>query len=449
MLRERVIPTLLWIAVLVAMLCSVSKAHAGAFSVKCTYSHTLPDDSIVHYGQPGVTMVHEFFGNTKTDAYSTSDTLLTNKVTTCDQAADISAYWVPQLKRAAGIVTPDFAKTYYKNDQPVVPLSAIPAGLEMLAGDHMSTGPKPQINYLCRGSNYTTIAPTNCPVVTDSKGTYSQLDISIHFPDCWDGVTLRPSAPTFKNNMTYRNSDGTCPAAFPVKIPELQVNVQYSLGQNPDLSTAQLSMDPMMMNGTLTPEWGSLYTAHADFINGWKADVMQSYAINNCANNTRDCGDGIPTYYPAASANVALTSTGLYTAAGPSLQLAPGDTVFVKVPVPSNLSDYPWTKVYFQVQGKNVTDANTLSIAIYSATTTWNETDRLPHAADCSSTKAGSMTFNANDTASQGGDVTNSAKSVIAAGGAEIGLCLKNTTADTVVMHSREATVFPPALYIR
>jgi hypothetical protein len=51
-------------------------------------------------------MVHDFFGNTGADAYSTYYSLNNNKVTTCDVAADLSSYWVPQLKRASGIVVP-------------------------------------------------------------------------------------------------------------------------------------------------------------------------------------------------------------------------------------------------------------------------------------------------------------------------------------------------------
>jgi hypothetical protein len=98
-------------------------AYAGGqFNVQCAYSHTLPDDTIIYPGQPGRAMVHDFFGNTGADAYSTYYSLNNNKVTTCDVAADLSSYWVPQLKRASGIVVPDYQKTYYKNDQPVVPL---------------------------------------------------------------------------------------------------------------------------------------------------------------------------------------------------------------------------------------------------------------------------------------------------------------------------------------
>ncbi|OTP75825.1 putative secreted protein [Caballeronia sordidicola] len=119
--------------------------NARGFDVQCNYSHTLPDDAIVYPGKPGEAMVHEFFGNPNANAYTTYDSLNNNKVTTCNSAADVSAYWAPQLKRKSGIVFPTYQKTYYLNDQPVVPVQPIPPGLEMLAGDHMGTGPNPRV----------------------------------------------------------------------------------------------------------------------------------------------------------------------------------------------------------------------------------------------------------------------------------------------------------------
>ena len=250
-----------------------SAAHASGFDVHCTYSHTLPDDPIVYPGKPGEAMVHDFFGNTGTNAASTYDSLNNNKATTCDAKADISAYWAPQLKRDSGLVTPTYHKTYYLNEQPVVPVHPIPPGLEMLAGNHMGTSPNPHIEFLCTGSSgYSTTAPTNCP--SSTPGGSSQLNISVHFPDCWDGKTLVPvlgtdrakrmtslmKAASGNLNVAYRNTDGTCPAAYPVKIPELQMNLTYDLGTDPSMGSAQLSLDPVLENGQWVPQWGSIYT---------------------------------------------------------------------------------------------------------------------------------------------------------------------------------------------
>jgi hypothetical protein len=419
-------------------------AQAGEiFNAKCTYSHTLPDDSIVHYGQPGVAMVHDFFGNTGTDAYSDYSTLNANKVTTCESPADLSAYWVPQLKRASGIVVPDFTKTYYVNDNPVVPLQPIPAGLEMLAGDHMGTAPNPNVLFFCQGTGYSHTAPTSCPV-NGSSG--AQLDISVHFPDCWDGSHLKPDYATHFNNVTYRQSDGTCPAGYPVRIPQLQLNVQYSLGQDPDLSTAQLSMDPMLENGSEVPMWGSLYTAHADFISAWKTDTML-YGIELCGNANVDCGNKLPTYYSQAIADASSNASGTVTANAPTLTLGPGDTVFLKIPTPARTTEYPWTHAYLQTQGQNTTDTAAIMLNLYAATTEWNETSTLPQAADCSKQSIGGIYLD-NENIRRLNDVTSYVKSEIAAADPMIGVCIRNTTGRTVVFSSREG-VFTPALFLQ
>jgi Domain of unknown function (DUF1996) len=177
-------------------------------------------------------------------------------------------------------------------------------------------------------------------------------------------------------NVAYRNTDGTCPATYPVKIPELQLNVQYSLGQDPDLSTAQLSMDPVLTNGQWMPQWGSLYTAHGDFINAWKPDIMQ-YLVDTCMNKGvvqgYTCDKNIPTYYSKASADVRLDSRGVAYPTDTTLVLAPGDLVFMKFPTPTNLNDYPYATSSLQTLGQNVTDGTAITVWLYTASVAWDD----------------------------------------------------------------------------
>ncbi|WP_168792476.1 DUF1996 domain-containing protein [Paraburkholderia aromaticivorans] len=419
----------------------------GQFNVQCAYSHTLPDDAIVYPGQRGRAMVHDFFGNTGADAYSTYYSLNDNKVTTCDVAADLSSYWVPQLKRASGIVVPGYQKTYYKNDRPVVSLQTIPAGLEMLAGDHHSSVPKPQINYLCRGGSYTQIAPANCPVVTDSSGTYSQFNISVHFPDCWDGRTLVPNMASQITNMAYRQTDGKCPAAYPVKIPELQLNVAYDLGQDPDLSTAQLSMDPILVNGTWVPQWGSLYTAHADFINAWKTDSLQ-YAVDNCSNVNIACSNSIPTYYSKASADVWTNGGGVVHASDSTMTSNAESTVLIKFPTPANLKDYPYAASYLQTLAQNVTDTSAVMLDIYAASTNWDDVANLPTAAACNTNQRIGSIYLDSRLQPRINDITRYVASQVAAGSSQIGVCIRNATGRTIQISSRDGTR-TPALFMK
>ncbi len=452
-------------AVCLVFMLFMPAAHAASqFNVKCSFDHTLPDDPIIHPGAPGQAMLHDFFGNTGTDAYSTYSSLNSNKVTSCDASSDPSAYWVPSLKRASGTIVPSYQKTYYKNDQPVVTVSPIPAGLEMLAGNHMGTQPNPHVNFLCRGMNYTTTAPTNCRVYTDSTGTYSQLDISVHFPDCWDGKTLAPvlgitpakmdrslmAAANGQLNVAYRNSDGICPSGYPVKIPELQLNAAYALGQDPDLSTAQLSLDPVLVNGQWVQQWGSLYTAHGDFIGVWKADIMK-YLIDTCMNQTglpgSTCDNNIPTYYSAATANVQLDSSGTPQPQGTTLVSAPGNVVLMKFPMPSNLNDYPYAHSYVQTLGGNITSSSSAYLNLYAATTSWDDNTQLPTNASCTTQSIGAIYLN-NVMQVRTNDISSYIASQKAAGATQIGVCIRNTTTSTVSFSSRTGN-WIPALYLK
>ena len=72
---RRFVPALLSVAlVLVVVPAAVPAAHAksdGKFLAVCGYSHSRPDDPIVRPRQPGRSHLHDFLGNTTTNAFST------------------------------------------------------------------------------------------------------------------------------------------------------------------------------------------------------------------------------------------------------------------------------------------------------------------------------------------------------------------------------------------
>ena len=125
-----------------ALLLTMQAAHAGPQAhVVCSYSHTLGDDAIMMFGMPNEAMLHDFFGNVHTDAYSSRESLRAQEKTTCDNKADSSAYWAPSLKLPDGtVVKPAYQKTYYQaSNVDAWPLHPFPAGLSLLAGDHHGT----------------------------------------------------------------------------------------------------------------------------------------------------------------------------------------------------------------------------------------------------------------------------------------------------------------------
>ncbi|BAN25071.1 putative exported protein [Caballeronia insecticola] len=389
-------------------------------------------------------MQHDFFGNKTTDAYSDLAKLNLNKATTCNVTADASAYWAPQLKRAAGIVVPDFQKTYYRKDTALPLVTAIPQGLEMLAGDHHGTAANPAVSFFCANKGYTGDPPTSCPVVNGN----AQLDIVVYFPDCWDGEHIKPDFSAGVQNMTYHNKDGSCPEAYPIKIQQLEMNIQYTLGNNGDLNGAQLSMDPIMVNGVLTPQWGSLYTAHADFINAWKPDSMQ-YATDVCSNNgDTACSNNIPTYYSPATADTWLDAAGTPHNGDQKLRVGPGDIIFMKFPTPTNTTEYPYASAGVQTQGGNVSNSSAVYLYVFAAATNWDDANTPPTVSACTSQSVGAIYLdNVNQLRVNG--IDSYVKQQIASKAPETAICIKNNTSNVVEFNSREMKTGVPALFLK
>ncbi|WP_330984558.1 MULTISPECIES: DUF7594 domain-containing protein [Enterobacterales] len=268
-------------------------AQAGPQAqVDCSYSHTLGDDPIMMFGKPNQAMIHDFYGNEHTDAWSDYVSLRTKSETTCDNQADATGYWTPALRLPSGeVVHPAYQKTYYQATSTVNnPLTAFPPGLQLLAGNHHGSSPNPYVNFLCaNGKGYTHEVGEVCGL--RSTGDAVQFNIAIQFPDCWDGTTLAPMKGM--PNAVY-DVDGTCPANYPVKIPTVNLNAAWVLPQITSLDTAQvsLSMDPIMEGNQRIEQWGSLYTAHADFMNGW-APRAAEFMVSQCMNLDMDCGTNV------------------------------------------------------------------------------------------------------------------------------------------------------------
>jgi Domain of unknown function (DUF1996) len=236
------------------------------FITKCTFTHTLSDDPIVHPNMPGASHSHDFFGNTTTNAATTLTSLAAGG-TTCINHNDLSGYWVPSLTVNGVAVQPSFTNVYYQNaGKPFRTIKTIPRGLEVVAGDSSATTPQSLsiVSWNCGAEedvDMSSNAPT-CPGPT--------LTIHINFPDCWNGTTL--DSADHKSHLAYHNTDGTCPAGFPVPIPRVRVNVHYPTTGGPGVALAS----------------GGQYSGHADFFNAWVPNELQRL-VRTCINAGRVC----------------------------------------------------------------------------------------------------------------------------------------------------------------
>lgn len=87
----------------------------GAFRFDFNVSHYSYNDPVVFPGMPGGAHLHEFWGNTETDAHSTYESLRSSgRGTTNGDALNRSGYWAPPLLIENTILVPTNGTTYYK-----------------------------------------------------------------------------------------------------------------------------------------------------------------------------------------------------------------------------------------------------------------------------------------------------------------------------------------------
>lgn len=258
----------------------------GAFRNECMFTHMSKNDPIVFPGQPGMSHLHTFFGNTGVNADSTADSIRTSGNSSCRAGiANRTGYWVPALIDGSGHpLKPKALEVYYKSGYNGIKPAAIkpfPSGLRMIAGDAKSSAPQSRAYWGCAG-NY-----IGHPGSIPNCNAGDAVQMSIEFPQCWDGKNLDSS--DHKSHMSYPQN-GACPATHPVPIPAITFNVLYPLPSNGDTSKWRLASD--MYDASLP---GGM-SAHADWFDGWDPAVVKAF-VEHCINPAVDChshllGDG-------------------------------------------------------------------------------------------------------------------------------------------------------------
>lgn len=238
----------------------------GMFKVICDLSHRSMDDPIVFPRQPGKAHLHDFFGNTSTDAYSTLSSLRSSG-TTCANKGDKAAYWAPALYQDGKLVRPEVAQVYYRaSNSDISRIQPFPSGLKMVAGSSMATKPQPLGVVAWNCGTVARFQDTSPPACRSGEN----LRVRIRFPECWDGKHL--DSADHHGHMAYLVRGDKCPATHPVAVPRLDIEVHYAVrgGSGVKLSS------------------GTAYSAHGDFFNAWdQAELARQ--VKRCLNGGVIC----------------------------------------------------------------------------------------------------------------------------------------------------------------
>src|SRR4051794_27463814 len=209
----------------------------GAFRFICNAGQVLADDPIVYPGQPGKSHLHQFYGNTSANAYSTYSTLRQSGSSTCMSPLNRSAYWMPALLDGKGnVVRPDYVAIYYKRRPATDPVVSdptnptyegkavpLPNGLRFIFGFNMlnpSDAPTGEAWFNCSGPTAVGGHYGNLPQALANCPAGNRLGAVIEAPQCWDGKNL--DSADHRSHVSYA-SYGTwgykrCDSAHPYVI---------------------------------------------------------------------------------------------------------------------------------------------------------------------------------------------------------------------------------------
>lgn len=273
-------------AVFIAVPPEAARAEPGVgqFVIRCRYSHTLPDDPIVVPGRPGASHLHDFFGNTGTNAGSTFDSMLADD-TTCRVPSDKAGYWSPVAYLDGEQIRPPVMRIYYRGVGGV-DVETIPPGLKMIGGNRLalSETENPHVRWYCGETAGVKTprepVPYDCTPFAETFRFVDGMVAIVDMPNCWNGAGLEPV------DVAYP-TEGSCPAEFPHVLPRLSQRIHLGV-MSPFGPTGELA---------LSLSSGSYYTFHSDFWNTWEQPRLDQL-VTECLNARIRCGSVEPAPEP-------------------------------------------------------------------------------------------------------------------------------------------------------
>ena len=252
----------------------------GQFRAACEYSHFAYDDPIIYPNQPGRSHLHMFFGNTETDAHTTTNSLVNRGGGSCNGfELNRSGYWTPALLDGRGnAIVPDAIILYYKSKQPGI-VQRMPQGLKMVSGNATAESftTSEYLHWSCGGSG---AAYNKTNRIPNCNGDY--LNATIVFPQCWDGQNM--DSADHRSHMALVSPHVDCPSSHPVRLPQISILLYFPS----DGFTNDWHLSSDRSGGFNT---GNGATLHADWWGGWNDEAMDLWT-GGCMHAVKNCSFG-------------------------------------------------------------------------------------------------------------------------------------------------------------
>jgi hypothetical protein len=203
--------------------------------VGCKPSHILEEDPILD-PPPGEAHLHQFVGNTATNADSTHESLVSSLKTTCRPAIDTSAYWFPVIREAGKQINPRKVSLYYQAPGDQTKVRNVVDGLQVITDENIG-----DVDYRCGANADTEKPPYGCKA--------AGFRIRLHFPDCWNQQTL-------KEGSTVSSVNGKCPRSHPYRYPAIRMVIHYPITDG--------KLDRPIKVSAGAGEWHGIDSMHGD-----------------------------------------------------------------------------------------------------------------------------------------------------------------------------------------
>ncbi|QDS71885.1 hypothetical protein FKW77_010173 [Venturia effusa] len=224
---------------------------------------------------------HNIVGGYNIGMNSSYDDMLDSKCTSCEIAADKSAYWTPQLyyQHSNGtfqdVPNGGMIAYYLGRGDDLKNVKPFPRGFKMLSGNTTArsydnttktwNGGRPiadRVSFVCLDNN------KRYPEEYGMKYTdCGQIRAQIHMPSCWDGINAYKAD---NSHVAYLSQ-------------MLHVHLFYEMYYDTE-AIQEPGGKFVFANGDTTG-----YGFHGDFINGWENSVLSS-ALGSCAQGEAGSG---------------------------------------------------------------------------------------------------------------------------------------------------------------